>query len=105
DRSGGPGARAGVSRAADEAALSGRLPGALSPLWNEPEFGIVRVHDGLGGSAARTAPRDREEERRCLIQNDAIRRPAAASAGRTTHCQRCPPASARSATKPKRRIG
>ena len=81
-----------------------RLQGPVPELRHQPERRDVRLPGALGGSAA-GGPEgaDRPEQRRCLIQNDATRRRAAASAAPTTRCPRRPPATARSAASPRPR--
>ena len=61
--------------------------GSVPELRHQPERRDVRLPGPLGRSpAGGPESADQPEQRRCLIQNDAIPRPAAASAARTTPC-------------------
>ena len=81
-------ARAVLPGAADEAAVPGRLPGAVPAVRHEPEHRHLRLRAGVGRSRgsrrSRDSARPRIVESTCLIQNADTPRPAPPSGARTT---------------------
>ena len=103
DRSRAAGARAVLSRAADEAAVPARLPGPVRDVRHQPQHRALQLRAPVGRSAAGrpAGARFSADQRRCLIQNADTPRPAAASAAPTTRCRPPPPGACPQCGEPK----